>query len=165
MNADEKLIGAADIKSKPTYFSVQRTSPFTTVNTSIPFDTASVNVGGAMDLTTGVFTAPVPGIYSFSFKGLAEFQTTQSIVPFLAVGLYVNKERVALALNEESNTQMTNNRGQRSQLSLMTTVELKKGDRVWLDMFAKSGAISLYDNANKHTDFSGWLMQEYLSSK
>jgi hypothetical protein len=159
----EKLIGHADIKSSPTYFSVKRTSPFKTTDTPIPFDFSLVNTGGAMNLTSGVFTAPVAGIYSFSFHGLAEFQETKSTIPYLAVGLFVNSERVALALTEESNTLMDKSKGQRSPLSLATTIELQKGDQVWLDMFVKSGAIALYDNANSHTDFSGWLVQEDIS--
>ena len=162
---DEKLIGEADVKSPQTYFSVQRSNPFTKNDTPIPFDTALVNTGKAMNLSWAIFTAPVAGIYSFSFHGLVEFQATQSAIPFLAVGLFVNNERVALALNEESNTRMINNKGQRSPLSLTTTIVLQKGDQVWLDMFAKSGVISLYDNANRHTDFTGWLVHEYLVSQ
>ena len=165
IDLDEKLIGEADVKSTPTYFSVQRTSSFTKDDTPIPFDIALVNTGTAMNLSSGIFTAPVAGIYSFSFHGLVEFQATQSAIPFLAVGLFVNNERVALALNEESNTRTINNKGQRSPLSLTTTIVLQKGDQVWLDMFAKSGVISLYDNANRHTDFTGWLVHEYLVSQ
>ena len=39
---DEKLIGEADVKSPQTYFSVQRSNPFTKNDNPIPFDTALV---------------------------------------------------------------------------------------------------------------------------
>lgn len=160
----EKLIGHVDVKTSPIYFSVERSSSFTSVNTKIPFEFSQVNVGGAMDLATGIFTAPVSGVYSFTFHGLAEFQASNSSVPFMAVGLFVNDERVALALTEEANTRISSTgRGQRSPLSLSTTVQLTKGDQVWLNMFSKSGTVSLYDNSNRHSDFSGWLIEENIS--
>ena len=87
---DEKLVGETDVKSTPTYFSVQRSNPFTKNDTPIPFDTALVNTGKAMNLSWAIFTAPVAGIYSFSFHGLVEFQATQSAIPFLAVGSFTN---------------------------------------------------------------------------
>jgi hypothetical protein len=58
------LIGYADVKSAPVHFYVKRESDLDTENTPIPFDVAVVNEGNAMDLTTGIFTAPWPGIYS-----------------------------------------------------------------------------------------------------
>ena len=160
----EKFIGDADVKSSPTYFSVKRMNKWNTSNTAIPFDVSLVNIGQAMNLTSGVFTAPVAGVYTFAFHGLAEFQVTNSSIPFLAVGLVVNGQRIDVALTEESHTIMDNNgKGQRSPLSLMAVTELQKGDRVWMDMFSKLGVISLYDNGNKHTDFSGWLIRESIS--
>ncbi|EFX82227.1 C1q and tumor necrosis factor-related protein 2 [Daphnia pulex] len=160
----EKVIGHVDVKSSPVYFSVERSSSFNRTNIAIPFESSQTNVGGAMDLTSGVFTAPVLGVYSFNFHGQAEFNSSSTSVPHMAVGLFVNNERVALALTEEANTRISSTgRGQRSPLSLSTTVQLKKGDRVWLNMFSSSGTISLYDNDNRHSDFSGWLIEETIS--
>jgi hypothetical protein len=67
----QKWIGYADVKSAPVHFYDQRNSSFFKEKTPIPFDLAVVNEGNAMDLASGKFTAPRPGIYFFSFAGLA----------------------------------------------------------------------------------------------
>jgi hypothetical protein len=71
------------------YFYVQQSFDFNTISTPIPFQLTCVNVGNAMDLTTGKFTASRPGIYFFSFTGLAHFPASSSIAGF-GVPLYLN---------------------------------------------------------------------------
>jgi len=36
----------------------------------MPFDKEYLNLGGGMNLASGVFTAPKAGIYAFTFNGL-----------------------------------------------------------------------------------------------
>ncbi|XP_059351518.1 uncharacterized protein LOC130694059 isoform X2 [Daphnia carinata] len=69
----QKRIGYQDIKTRPIYFYVQKDKSFSQSNVSLPFERSLVNIGGAMDLPSGVFTAPVNGTYFFSFAGLAQF--------------------------------------------------------------------------------------------
>ena len=38
-------------------------------NTAIPFDFILTNIGGGLNNTTGIFTVPTTGIYSFSASG------------------------------------------------------------------------------------------------
>ncbi|EFX67442.1 hypothetical protein DAPPUDRAFT_115465 [Daphnia pulex] len=73
----KKFIGFVDVKTAPVYFYVQRDSYFETDEEQpIPFGVARVNEGNAMDLTTGIFTTPRPGIYFFSFAGVAYLKSS-----------------------------------------------------------------------------------------
>jgi hypothetical protein len=67
----QTFIGYADVKSTPVYFYVQTNVHHSTVNTAIPFEVTRINVGNAMKPSTGVFTAPRPGKYFFTFSGIA----------------------------------------------------------------------------------------------
>jgi hypothetical protein len=83
------MIGTVDVKSAPVHFHVQRSFQFSTTGTPIPFNFARVNEGNAMDLTSGKFTAPRPGIYFFSFTGIASLYS-QSSGAGLKFSLYLN---------------------------------------------------------------------------
>ena len=54
--------------SKKVHFDVQRLSRLTTGST-MTFDIATVNAGANMNISSGLFTAPVPGNYHFTFFG------------------------------------------------------------------------------------------------
>ena len=69
------MIGVTDVKSQPVYFYVQRKTNFTTWNTPMPFEIEKMNVGGGMNLKTGVFTAPKSDEY-FSVSRLIQSMET-----------------------------------------------------------------------------------------
>ena len=56
----------------------RQNSNFDTMSTPISFELAQTNEGNAMDLTSGIFTAPKTGTYFFSFTGMASFPATSS---------------------------------------------------------------------------------------
>jgi hypothetical protein len=151
----QKWIGYADVKSTPVHFYVQRNYDFSTRDTPIPFDLARVNEGNAMDLTSGIFTAPRPGIYFFSFTGQAKFPTSSSDVK-LGVGLYLNGNRIGTGFVEEENTAGYIY----IPLTLQLTLNLKKDDQVWMEINWQSTGAYLYDNSNHHTHFTGFMLQE-----
>jgi hypothetical protein len=154
----QKWIGYADVKSAPVHFYVQRNSNFNTKYTPIPFDLARVNEGNAMDLTTGIFTAPRNGIYFFSFSGLADFPTASSEVG-LGVILYLNGERIGAGYVEESNTVANQN----SPLTVQSTLNLKSGDQVWMEIDVISTETSLNDNSYNHNNhFTGFMLEEEI---
>ena len=139
----------------PTYFYVTRISPFSTTNTPIPFDLAKVNIGNAMELASGKFRAPRPGIYFFSFTGHAFFYQSVSELE-LAISLYLNGNRIGWAEVEEANT----SDGQFSPLTLQSTIKLKAGDQIWLQIVSVSEGVVLFDRRNPYTHFTGWMLEE-----
>jgi hypothetical protein len=154
----QKWIGYNDVKSAPVHFYVQRNSSFSTLDTPIPWDLARVNEGNAMDLTSGIFTAPRPGIYFFSFTGMAEFPTTSSRV-YLGVGLILNGAEIGSGYVREYNT----DGGQKSPLTLQSTLNLKKGDQVWMEIYWQSTGAYLADLIYKHfTHFTGFMLEEEI---
>ncbi len=117
----------------------------------VDFQVERLNEGGAMDLTTGVFTAPISGIYSFSFsanKGKDRYAGAE-------VHLYHNGQLIGTAYGAP---------GDRQALTMQSILELKSGDRIYLvkgsgdEIYASTAVI----NTKLTTHFTGWLMDSGL---
>ncbi|XP_046458980.1 uncharacterized protein LOC124205578 [Daphnia pulex] len=157
-NDKQKWIGYADVKSAPVHFYVQRNSSFSTRETPIPFDLSRVNEGNAMNLTSGIFTAPRPGIYFFSFAAVARLKDSSDADFFPS--LYLNGNSIGDSKVYEGNGPVY----QLSPLTLQSTLNLKKGDRVWVKIYYPSGELnSLHDSSNGHyTHFTGFMLEEEI---
>ena len=84
-------IGNIDVKrsSSSVYFHVQRkTSSYKNTYTPLTYQIANLNIGGAMDITSGIFTAPTSGVYYFSFIAVSLTDDTNVII-LLKNGKYV----------------------------------------------------------------------------
>ncbi|KZS16841.1 Uncharacterized protein APZ42_017452 [Daphnia magna] len=152
----QKLIGSSDVKSVPTYFSVQKNNSFSAVGIPIHFEISKVNTGEAMEIASGIFTTPRSGTHYFSFIGLAQFQSSPDFV-YVEMGLFLNGDVVGTGY--ASNSRNTDFKF--SQIALQMTLNLRNGDRVWLQITDMSDGVSLRDAHNQHyTHFTGFLLQE-----
>jgi hypothetical protein len=111
-----------------------------------------------MDLSSGKFTATRKGIYFFSFTGLASFPASSSSYVALGVSLFLNGDRIGLGYVEETNT-IDN---QWSPLTLQSTLNLNKGDKVWVQISSMSWGVKLYDDSRHHTHFTGFMLEEEI---
>jgi hypothetical protein len=115
-----------------------------------------------MDLTSGIFTAPRPGIYFFAFTGHAILPASSG-QDNLGVYLYLNGGEIGASYvdqRKESTDQKTPR--QMSPLTLQSTLNLKKGDQVWVEIGAQSTGAYLYDDYFYSTHFTGFMLQEEI---
>ena len=124
------------------YFYAQKNSSYGAQG-PIPFEVAVVNIGDALDLKTGMFTAPVSGVYFFSFD--AHSSSNEGRVHLHKNGVHVGES-------------FGNNGHYRSlQLHLASILQLDAGDKIQVNL--RSGEIS--ENANSHyTHFTGMLLND-----
>jgi hypothetical protein len=155
----QKWIGFADVKSAPVHFYVQRNSSFDTTLSPIPFDLARVNEGNAMNLKTGKFTAPQPGIYFFSFAGLARLESSSSYVEFYSY-LYLNEDIIGTSNVYEDKYPVF----QFSPLTLQSTLNLKKDDQLWVQIYYSGSDSYLFDSIFHYTHFTGFMLEEEIAA-
>jgi C1q-related factor len=141
----ETAVGVVVFKSSPVYFHVQRSSTYSSVGTTIPFQIERLNVGGGMNLASGIFTAPKSGIYFFSFTGLKQYDNV-----YAAVDLYHNSNHITTAAGTAVNGHLTE--------TLSSTLSLKSGDQISLRLTYGQ----LHDNSDHYTNFNGLLLQELV---
>ena len=153
-------MGFVDVKSSPVHFYVHRRSQFNTSSNDdfqkIPFQVERLNIGGAMNLRSGVFTAPKAGIYEFSFVGWGVgIDKGIPSTGFAATHLTLNDDRIAVASSRVSNATdgyLT--------ITLHSTLNLKEGDKIILTTYPSS---VLHDDHTFNTNFSGSLLEENLT--
>jgi hypothetical protein len=148
-------MGFADVQSVPTYFLVTKNETFNSLNMSISYTTEKLNIGGAMDLSSGKFTAPRTGTYFFSFTGMIGFPTLSSSVSYLVVGIFLNGVVIGNSWDDEANTVAS----QEVPVVVQSTVNLQQGDQIWLQITGITAGVAMHSVRS----FTGWLLQENLS--
>jgi hypothetical protein len=124
---------------------------------------ARLNEGNAMNLTSGIFTAPRPGTYFFSFMGHARFppsSETSYLLVQLAVCFYLNGDQIGAGMVDEGNTVVYQN----SPLTLQSTLNLKSGDQVWVAIINMSNDVILDEDTEHLTHFTGFVLEEEIVS-
>jgi len=141
------------LKTKSVHFQVQRTTEFTESDAFITFDNQTINYGEAMDWEQGVFTAPVTGIYHFSFSAM----TTN----FLQIILTVT--HVDGSVDNAASTSVTaspDNSPNGLSVPLSSSLYLNVNDKVSV-YNSGTGTLSQAIITNvPNTIFSGWLVEE-----
>ncbi len=134
-------IGLVDIKSSSVHFYVSRTSSYGSANTVIPYQVTHLNLGNAMNVGSGVFTAPKTGVYHFHFSAYAEHTAFR-------VDIRLNGGNIGRAYAHYDDVG-----------SIQSTLQLRQGDKV--DLYLSAGILD--DTSSEHlTHFTGWLDEEDL---
>ncbi|XP_031434526.1 complement C1q-like protein 2 isoform X2 [Clupea harengus] len=114
------------------------------VNTAIPlvYKHIFTNIGNAYNPNTGVFTAPVRGVYHFNVFVFADGNGRTS-----AVSLHKNGEHICVAYTAQNTVHMAASNGASLLLEVGDVVNLKLWQNTWVR-----------DTSNHHTTFSGHLL-------
>ena len=110
---------------------------------------AVTNIGNAYNTLTGVFTAPVSGLYDFQATIMSYNPGTK---PFIHAGIYVESGMVGLTLSDSLH-------GHFSQSAVKAVVHVNAGQQVYLKNVDNRTA-EYYDSLGEpYTTFSGFLIK------
>jgi hypothetical protein len=76
----------------------------------------------------------------------------------LGVALYLNGGLIGTSENEEANTFANQN----NQVTLQSTLNLKKDDQVWVAIYWQTTGAYLTDNSNHWNHFTGFMLEEEI---
>ncbi|XP_023271090.1 complement C1q tumor necrosis factor-related protein 3-like [Seriola lalandi dorsalis] len=115
--------------------------PFNSDRTMM-YNTVITNIGDAYDKCTGVFTAPIAGVYHFTFFYHAGGHHVSKLI------LHKNKEPVVMTGDQGSGSDTADNGGN------AVFLKLEKGDEVCVHLPAGAHVWA----SGGHTTFSGFLV-------
>lgn len=140
-------------KTLPAFYAYRQT-PYLKQGTIIPYDGTVLNTWNAFNATTGVYKAPLKGVYFFNFSALKQFG-----MPFLTVRMFHNKNVVTAKHVRQHNSGTTGPGDNWLPLDVQATLVLQAGDTVHI--FLQNGGI--YDSEKEEfyrtTSFTGFLIQ------
>ncbi|XP_067381575.1 cerebellin-1-like [Channa argus] len=113
-------------------------------DTTLIYKSVLTNIGDAYDSLTGIFTAPLAGVYYFCIFYHAGGENEPKLL------LYKNNELIAMAHDHKSEADTADNGGN------AVFVQLQQGDRVFVQLEANTHIWGY----NHHTTFSGFLVTQ-----
>ncbi|XP_046460368.1 uncharacterized protein LOC124207112 isoform X2 [Daphnia pulex] len=149
----ETQIGYVDVKTEPIAFYAQSTKNLTaaTADTLIGYDVMKLMNGTAMNVTTGLFTAPRPGTYVFGFSGvdLAGFND-------MVINIYKNDQLTKELIGSGGPVGGPANHG---TAAIPFVLHLEESDTIRVFIADVNG--TLYsDPLRPMTHFTGFLLEE-----
>lgn len=146
----ETEIGYLDVKMihEGVHFYAHKGCALTDAHGIIPFNLLKLNLGGAFDFVSGVFTAPKSGFYQFVFKTHKDQHKPDCLIVFLRLNGV--KQSVTFSSTGPSVY----------PVSLHSTLKLKKGDQV--DLFKTTSKLFCND-MEPSSYFTGSLLEEDLN--
>ncbi|XP_053557167.1 complement C1q tumor necrosis factor-related protein 3 [Bombina bombina] len=125
-------------------FMASMATHFSNINSGIIFSSVETNVGNFFDVMTGRFSAPVTGVYYFTFYMLKHEE-----VEDVYVYLMHNGNTIVSMYSYES-------KGKQDTSGNNAVLKLSKGDEVWLRM----GTGALHGDHQRYCTFCGFLLFE-----
>lgn len=133
-------------KDTPAFAAYLTSIQTASANAIVKFNKLWTNTMHAYDVTTGVFTAPISGLYHFTAVVMSESAKS------LYLHIWHNDTRTAGSY--------TNGDGYKPG-TLDVVLKLKKGDRVYIKCFTKCSGQKIYsDTTSNYSTFSGYLISK-----
>ncbi|XP_067435965.1 uncharacterized protein [Thunnus thynnus] len=117
--------------------------PFNT-DTTLIYETEITNIGGAYNQSTGIFTAPVAGVYYFTIFFRAEGHHEAKLL------LYKNLQLMIMTHDHPSDSDGADNGGN------AVFLQLQQGDQVYVQLAVNTHVWG----HGQHTTFSGFLVTQ-----
>ncbi|CAG2212181.1 unnamed protein product [Mytilus edulis] len=135
-----------DTKGYTCLHSIQEFCTQTALNIVIvKFDKLWTNNLNAYEVTTGVFTAPIPGLYHFTAVVMSE--SAKSLFLYL--------------WHNDTTTAGSYTLGDGYKTGTFDVVfKLKKGDRVYIRCSSSCNGQKIYSSSNNYSTFSGYLISK-----
>uniref|UniRef100_A0A3Q0S0E4 Cerebellin 18 n=1 Tax=Amphilophus citrinellus TaxID=61819 RepID=A0A3Q0S0E4_AMPCI len=124
--------------------------PFNT-NIAIPFSSVTLNTGNGYNPSLGIFTAPNPGVYVFSFTAYSSALETGRL--YHKVQLMKNgKHGAAVWENNREDTE--------DSATQVVVLEMQRGDQVYLELMSgRKLCTNLQDSI-----FTGYMLYPYIAA-
>lgn len=143
-------------RDKPSYFSDRRYTGFSsayerTTEGILRYDGASINMGGAMNYATGIFTAPQKGTFLFIFTGFAfQFDYTNGSIDIVLMVNNQPKGQTTLRVDKK------HHQGDSATIQLIDDLDV--GDKVYVIVLDITNA-TLYSSKRCFIKFTGLLIK------